>query len=271
MNTPESPALSSLWDGLSGHLLASFYEVAKLGEGGDAAWGRIDGKTDPTTVYAPLSEANLEMALNWQSPFEQAGVESRAPALMAMLQSGALQPVVSTIFGHHGDESEDSITGGFGAKVGAMLSRFEGRTGMTKLNSTQVFTGMPPVKIQVTALFRAWRDARSEVDTPYNKLMQWALPIGLSKDGSILARAVQAVRGEMDWVDALMPSYAPTRIGMTYKRRTYAPLVIEAIGLPMSSPVNANGEYIELSVPLTLCTLTALDRADWVNAQQQSM
>ena len=50
---------------------------------------------------------------------------------------------------------------------------------------------------------------------------------------------------------------------MTYKGRTYAPLVIESIGQPISSPVDSNGRYVELLVPMTLCSLTALDRADW--------
>ena len=51
-------------------------------------------------------------------------------------------------------------------KSNDLLKQFEGRTGITKLNSTQVFTGMPPVKIQVTALLRAWRDSASEVEAP---------------------------------------------------------------------------------------------------------
>ena len=35
-----SPVLTSVWDGLSSHLIASFYEVAKVGE---HAWDRIEG------------------------------------------------------------------------------------------------------------------------------------------------------------------------------------------------------------------------------------
>ena len=93
----DANALTSLWDGLSPHLIATFYEVAKIGDGG--SWGRITDKTDPIAVMAPLIEANMEIALNWQSPFEQSGPESKAPALMAMLQSGALQPIVDSVMG----------------------------------------------------------------------------------------------------------------------------------------------------------------------------
>ncbi len=254
-------ALTSIWDGLSPHLIATFYEVAKTG---DDAWDRIEGKTDPIAVMAPLTDANLEMVLNWQSPFEQAGPESKAPALMAMLQSGALQPVVDAVMGKSKEGSAQQ-------KSNEFLKQFEGRTGITKLNSTQVLNGMPPVKITVTALFRAWRDSASEVEAPFNKLMEWALPIELSKDGSVLARAAETAKGDMGYVEALMPSKAPTRVALKYKGRIFSPLVIESIGMPLNSPVDASGRFVQLAVPMTLCTLTALDRKDWSNAAIVSM
>jgi len=259
---PQAPVLSSLWDGLSEHLIASLYEVGKIGQ----RWGKIEGKTDPVTVKAPLIDANMEMSLNWQSPFEQAGPESRAPALMAMLQSGALMPVVNALMPQNTD-TENSVLAPLAQHASAFLQPFEGRTGITRLNSTQVFSGMPPVKITVTALFRAWRDARQEVMQPYDKLMQWALPVELSNDGSLLARVVDTARGQSDYVNALMPSRSPTRIGLTWKGRTWMPLVIESIGLPLSSPIDQRGDYVELAVPLTLCSLTALDRSDWINSK----
>jgi len=249
-------ALSSIWDGLSPHLIASFFEVAKIG---DDTWGRVTNKTDPVTVMAPLGDASMEIVLNWQSPFEQAGPESKAPALMAMLQSGALQPIIDAVIGKKGDASG----GGAQQKSNDFLKQFEGRTGITKLNSTQVFNGMPPVKITVTALFRAWRDPVSEVEAPFNKLAEWSLPIELSKDGSVLARAAETVKGGMGYIEALMPSKSPTRIAMRYKGRIFSPLVIESIGMPLNSPVDANGKFVELVVPMTLCTLTAIDRKDW--------
>lgn len=252
-----APSLGSVWDGLSPHLIASFYEVAKTGED---SWGQIADKTDPIVVRGPLVDSNLEAVLNWQSPFEQAGPESKAPALFAMLQSGALQPIVDSLNPFKQKSASDPQKQ---QQTGAFLKQFEGRTGITKLNSTQVFNGMPPVKITVTVLFRAWRDAASEVETPFNKMMEWALPIELAKDGSLLSRAVETAKGTMGYAEALLPSKSPTRIAMKYKGRLYSPLVIESIGMPMNSPVDASGQYVELAVPMTLCTLTALDRADW--------
>ena len=250
--TQAGQVLGSKWDGLSPHLLASFFMV----ENKDGAWSR--SQSDLATVVAPLTEASLEMALNWQSPFEAAGPETKAPALMAMLSSGALQPVVEAVLG-----GKDSTPGGAQQKSNEFLQKFEGRTGITRLNSTQVFAGMPPIKIQVNALFRAWDDPAREVEAPVEKLIQWALPIELSKDGSILARAAKTARGEMSFVEALFPSAAPVRVGMTYKGRTYSPMVIESIGKPLDAPVDRNGRHVELVIPMTLCSLTALDREMW--------
>lgn len=248
---------TSHWDGLSPHLIATFYEVARNNDG---IW---EMASDTPLVKAPLAESNMELTLNWQSPFENAGPESKAPTLLAMLQSGALQPLVDAAFGGGKKDGNAVDASAAQQKSNEFLKQFEGRTGITKLNSTQVFTGMPPVKIQVTALFRAWRNPKSEVHDPVEQLVQWSLPQQLSADGSVLARAVQAAKGEMDYIDALLPSKAPVQVAMHYKGRTYSPMVIESIGQPIGSPVDANGRYTEMQIPMTLCTLTAIDGIDW--------
>lgn len=256
----DSNSLSSLWDGLSPHLIASFYEIKRDKDG---VWTRQNA--DPVTVHAPLSESSMEISLSWQSAFEHAGPESRAPTLLAMLQSGAILPIIDAFIGDKKSNDEAaSLAVQAQQKSNDFIKQFEGRTGITKLNSTQVFNGMPPVKFQVTALFRAWRDPFAEVEAPFNKLMEWSLPVKLSPDGSVLARSAQAVKGNTGFIDALVPSIAPTTVAMKYKGRIYSPLVIEAVTDPISSPVDANGRYVEKAVTMTLATLTAIDRDDWV-------
>lgn len=237
--------LTSVWDGLNEHLIAKFYEV--------------DRKMNPignVEVWAPLIEANLEMVFSWNSQFENVGAQNTSIANMAT--SGAF-----------GDIAEALKTGNGGWVDGLLdeaeknAKRFEGRTGITKLNSTQIFTGMQPVKIPVTALFRAWRDPQMEVELPTDQLMAWALPIELAPDGSIIARAIAVARGKGDISDAPLPSKSPTMIAMLYKGRTYGPLVIESIGQPISAPIDDQGRFVSLCVPMTLCSLTAIDRSDW--------
>ncbi len=244
--------LSSVWEGLNPHLLCYFFECDKEGN-----------QSGDTMVKAPLTESNIDMALNWQSPFEQSGAEAMKPSMFAMLQSGELAGTI--------DAATNLASGVIGKDKAAavqqkskdFISQFEGRTGITRLNSIQTFASMPPVKIQVTALFRAWMDAQSEVEEPVDQLVKWALPIELARDGA-LANSMKAVSGDMKLSEALLPSKAPCLIGITYKNRTYAPLVIENIGIPIGSPITSMGNYIEMSVPMTLCTLTALDRNDYL-------
>lgn len=241
--------LSSIWDGLSPHLIASFYKLEKNSSG---AWVPA---TDGVVVKATLIESNMEVTLNWQSPFENAGADNGIPTISAMLQSGAIKPYIDAL-GLSGGKTED------------LAKSLEGRTGITKLNSTQVFTGMPPVKIQVTALFRAWLDPAKEVEVPFSKLMEWALPEYLAPEGAILSLAA-AAKNDTSKIEALLPSKVPSCIALSYKGRVYSPLVIESIAHPMGSPIDTDGRYVELVIPMTLCTLTAFDRADWAKSLQR--
>lgn len=246
--------LKSNWDDLNDHLIAKFYEVDRKGK----SIGNVE-------VWAPLTEANLEMALGWASQFENVGAQNAAPTASGMLGSGAIQ-----------DSLSNAKTGNTGwinqalEKSEGKIKKFEGLTGVTKLNSTQIFMGMQPVRIPVTALFRAWIDPVREVEAPIDQLVNWALPIELAPDGSMIGRAIAAARGKGQLTDVALPSKAPTMIAMRYKGKTYAPLVIESIAQPISSPVDSQGKHVSMLVPMTLCSLSAIDRADWANWQIRS-
>ena len=78
---------TSLWDGLSRHLVGSFTTMQQE----NGKWVTMPSEG---VVKAAITEAQLDVSLNWQSPFESAGPESRAPMLMALLQSGQIQPLI---------------------------------------------------------------------------------------------------------------------------------------------------------------------------------
>ena len=246
--------LSSSWDGLSPHLIASIHEVKRDGGGHYSPAGG-------ETVSCPLVNAQLEVSLTWQSPFESSGAESKAPVLMAMLQSGALQPVVDAVMG-----AAESATGAdlssARATANSNMRAMMGRTGITKLNSTQIFSGMPPARVTATAIFRAYADPVREVESPMAQLVSWALPEELSDEGSIIARLANPDSG---WIETLMPSASPSLVSLTYKGRTYSPMVIESIGVPLDSPIDRDGRFVSLQLPITFATLTAIDRNDWQN------
>jgi len=244
--------LSSFWDGLSSHLIASFYPVERVGQSRN--WQMVP---DAQSVRAPLQECNLDVSLGWQSPFENVG-QSAMPSLKAMLSSGAMQ----------------AWTGDPGGAASKFVGKFEGRTGITKLNSTQVFAGMTPLKFSVVALFRAWSDPAREVLAPINQLTQWALPGALADDGPLMAllegikQTAQGKPLDEGAARALLPSLAPSKIAMRYKGFTYAPMVIESISLPLASPVDADGNCVDMAVPMTICSLAAIDQKDWERAGQ---
>lgn len=242
---------SDSFTGLSPHLIASIYPMKRVGDGAD--WAR---DYDYEAFEAPLTQASLDMAVTWQSPFEGSGVESRFPALAQMAQAGMFSGVLQAV-GHalpKGMERTQALID----DLDNSAKKLVGKSGVTKLNSTQVFSGAPPVKIQVTAFLRAFRDSWREVEEPLKKLQEWTLPRHLAKDGVM----AEFIKSGYD-VLALMPSEVPTIVGFTYKTRIFQPMVIESVSDPLDAPIDHHGYRISAAVQITLCSLTALDRKDW--------
>lgn len=237
--------LGSMWDGLSPHLIAKIYEVDSKGS----------MVPDSPIIYAPFAgDVTLDIEFNWQSPFEGSGSDGAAPTLTAGLQSGAWAEIAKQL----GEAVGIDTSGLSGAAKEA-----EGRSGMTKLNSTQIFTGMPPLRIQGELLFRAWADPTREVEEPINQLMMWALPKKLAEVGTMATAAVDYATKDKGLMESMMPSQVPSLLAITYKGRTYGPVVIERIQMPLSSPIDSAGQFTQMKLPITIASLRAYDRDDW--------
>lgn len=258
------------WDGINQHLIASIYEVDPNG----------DPLYENGSILRCLfvDDANLEATFDWRSPFENSGSDSLSPSLSAMLQSGTIQPIIESVRGMLSSEEREKFDkaapGGFSDKATAAVEHARGRTGITKLNSTQVFTGMAPIKLNVTIMLRAWRDPQTEVEDPMNLLMDWALPRYLAPEGTLLTAALDWAgsknRTAKSLVEAALPSEVPALLAVRYKQRVFAPLVIESIGLPLNSPSDRYGRFVQIQIPVTFATLTAWDGAGWQGAQPQN-
>jgi hypothetical protein len=180
-----------------------------------------------------------------------------------MLQSDSLTSLAQAL------SSIDIVknnAGDLGKAAVDFLRDVEGRASITKLNSTQVYVGSAPVKITLTAHFRAFSDARTEVRDPIQQLREWAVPQVLAADG-LIANAVKSTGSLKSGVarkviETLYPSRGPQIIGMRYGDASYLPLVIESISEPLTNPRSSEGVMVSSSVQLTLATLTALDRRD---------
>ncbi|EXJ14872.1 hypothetical protein [Imhoffiella purpurea] len=259
---------------LNKHLIASIYPVDRGGNPKIDLGTNATGSIKDGEVRAMVTEATMEVSLGWQSPFEQWGPEATSPTLMALVQSGTLDDLKNLIGGFF-----DGWLGGIIDKItdpgdwASLVNEGVGRTGMTKMNSTQVFTGMPPIKINATLLFRAWSNPKTEVEAPFDTLMGWALPQCLQRD-SILSGLLNGDAPKCPGADGsafdiarFLPSLTPKMVGLTYKGRTYSPLVIESVGFPMDSPSTADGRYVELLVPVTFATWQVYDANDWSNVR----
>lgn len=236
-------ALTSQWGGLSPHLIASFFVVKRSVVNNRARWDRDDSKAE---VRAAITDGNVETTLNWQSPFENMGPDQKLSTFSALIQADGFSSWISQLKAlFPNSDTVDSLQ--------AKASSLEGRSNLTKLNSTQVFTGMPPLKISVTAHFRAFSDAATEVRDPMNQLMEWAVPRSIAPD--IISDP------------KLFPSEVPETLGMKFADMLFAPIVIESIPFPLTGPRDENGVLTHASMALQLASLTAWDKDDWINAR----
>ncbi|MEN9865418.1 MAG: hypothetical protein RL748_1008 [Pseudomonadota bacterium] len=254
--------LGSQWGSLNAHLIARFFPVKRKDQG--TGWEQDSRRAvsvaqgyqvdNGLEVHAPISDGNLDMTLNWHSPFEGAGADAKAPALSAQLQSGALTPILQAFQGLFGVSNSNPAA----LSANDFLESAFGRTGITKLNSTQVFNGMPAVRFSVTAHFRAFENAIDEVQAPIRALENWAVPQFLSEKGLIAGAISSTAKG----IETLFPSKSPQLIGMRYADMLLMPLVIERVSRPFTGPRTDNGKLAACSVQLDLATLAAFDQRD---------
>lgn len=244
-------AARQTWGRLNPKLLAQLYACDK--EGNMVETGYVAG---------PISDDNLEIGLNWQSPFENSGPETKVPSIMALLQSGQAATVINAlqVSGVLGTSEELNTIADNAKRAAAAL---EGRTGITKVNSRQVFSGMPPVKVSMTLHLRAMVDTQSELMAQYERLLSWSLPQQLAED-SYLTGIIRQGGDVTEMVKALFPSEAPRMVSLNYGPLAFPPMVVEHVSHPLSAPQAKNGQWVYLPVQVTLATLTAMDRQDLV-------
>lgn len=200
---------------------------------------------DQPEVKAPISDSNIELTGNWQSPFENVGPDQKFSSFSAMLQAGGFAALL--------EQLRAAMPGNSLAESAAnQAAKLEGRSNLTKLNSTQIYSGMPPVKIPVTAHFRAFADPKKEVMDPLNQLIRWHLP---KKIGKSLIEERE-----------LFASEVPQIIGIKYGDVILAPVVIENLTYPFTGPRSRDGVLTHAAVNMQIATLTALDKQDWEEA-----
>jgi len=263
--------LKSEWGELSPALLASIFPCDR--DGTQLAGADV--------VVSPPTEASIELSANWHSPFENMGPESKAPALMAMLQTGMLTNAFMALTGASAALlGSDKVAGNYAGVRDALTRGADwvdqqfsdaaedvfGMTGMTKLNATQVYTGSAPVKISLSLLFRAFRNTQAEVQDPIDALASWQLPLNLSVEGSITG-AIRGLSTGQGLLKSVFPSRAPRFVGLRFAGYLFSPLVIESLSMPLTGPMTRDAGALQRQVQLSLASTTALDADDWRRAR----
>lgn len=210
-------------------------------------------------VSAPVKDGTVDYQFNWTSPFESMNPDSKSPSYMAAIQAGGAAQVLQTatafLKANDLDKYVPAAVDSGAAFAQKVSEASKGRTGITKMNSRQVFSGNAPVKVQLTLVFRAAQDPKTEVVEPIRKLLKMAHPEKLADS---YLDALESLNGTIKAgmtpervAQTLFPSEAPGFVSLTYKGETYAPMVIESISKPMTAPYSTMGDlFVELQITL---------------------
>lgn len=248
------------WGRLSKGLLAEIYPLKKINRDG----GTFDFERAGASVFALLTEGQIEFSNNYTTPFESSNPETRLPNLMAMIQSGQLISAFGQIFG--GDKTQGFLDliglSGLVEQGGDLLQSLEGRTNLTKINSTEIYVSTSPLKMPLTLVLRAWEDAKTEVEDPIARLESWTLPEYLYDQGLLVSLANSGGTVE-EKVQSLWPSKVPPFVAIQYAGRTYKPLLIETISSPLVVERDPDLNRLFAQVTLSVTSRTALDAPTW--------
>ena len=259
----------SRWGEINKDLLAQIYTVDKHGV-----------RTGKMTVECAITEGNFDLVNQYSNPFSGANLDQKFPTLMGAIQSGvgvatlgslaqltadvtntAIKKVagsdnkllarlgqsINSLEAQLNQAVEGSLIDTIIEKTGQKIVSLEGKSNLTKVNSTMVYVSTEPIRLQLTLFFRAWENAKLEVEKPLKQLQQWALPVEL---------------GESLLTDGLFPSIAPPFIAISHAGNTYLPLLIESMSTPLVTERDRHMNRLAATVTLSLVSRTAWDAKD---------
>ncbi|WP_346314258.1 hypothetical protein [Acinetobacter sp. CWB-B33] len=211
--------------------------------------------TSKPTVRAFLVDGDKTMESQWQTPFENSNPELKMPMLMAGLQTG--QTITSM------GAAADSILGdtvSVAAKAAMkpmadFIKSVQGHTNLNKVNTTQVFLSTASVRLNLSLFFIAFRNAKIEVEEKIMQLESWSVPVHLSQ-GTVLTDVSE--QGAAGLFSGVIPPY----ISLTTHGKTYWPFILESVSAPIVTPIDEDGNRLNLAVNISIVSRTAWDADD---------
>ncbi|MFV5374588.1 hypothetical protein [Acinetobacter calcoaceticus] len=210
-------------------------------------------------IRALLTEGDKSIESQWQTPFENSNPELKMPMLMANLQTGQMLQAAATL----GENSPfisalSDMASGPLATAESALKSVEGRTNLTKVNTTQVFLSTSSVRLNLSIFFLAFSDAKSEVEDRIMQLEAWSLPVSLSSDSTLQ----NVINDSNTALEGLFSGVIPPFVSLTTHGKTYKPFIIESVSAPIVAPIDEKGNRLSLAVNISLMSRTAWDSKD---------
>ena len=237
INTPKDAEQATVYpseymQSLSKHKLIMIQECDK------------SGNASGTIIYGLLTDGDMSVESQWQTPFENSNPESKMPSLAAGLQTGTLVETISLLADKAlgaGDKVKDAAN-----SLG--MDGLEGKSNFTKTNSVQVFLSTSSLRLSLSLAFLAYKDAKLEVENQIEQLQKWALPKKLGN----------SIFQEM----SLFPTEIPPFVSVTYAGKTYKPFVIESVSAPIVAATDKDGNRLNATVSISLVSRSAIDSND---------
>lgn len=234
-------------------------------------------------VQVAFTEANLDHSADWGDPWANAGISSYLNNIANAAQSGVLTDVARALGpmrapSFEGDGLLDRAARALGIanltqnlvdrynatrdQAVAAANNLEGRSGLTKINSTLIFVAAKPVTLNATVLLKAFQNPAVEVEQPLAQLVGWLAPRKLG-DGSALVNLLKT--GSL--FDTAFPSLTPTMVSLRFGGIRLAPMVITAISEPLTAPRTASGARAAVVFQMAMQSLAAWDAEDHRNSR----
>jgi len=250
---PERMNADPFWGRVSKHKFAEFNICTVSRDENNNEVITVD--SNQPTVRAFLVDGDKTMESQWQTPFENSNPELKMPMLMAGLQTG--QTVISmgaaapAILG----ETALAVTKSAMQPIADFVKSVQGHTNLNKVNTTQVFLSTASVRLNLSLFFIALSDAKIEVEEKIMRLESWAVPAKLSQ-GTVLTDVIE--QGVAGLFSGIIPPY----ISLTTHGKTYWPFILESVSAPIVTPIDEDGNRLNLAVNLSLMNRTAWDAED---------
>lgn len=250
---PERMNADPFWGTVSKHKFAEFNSCTVSRDENNNEVVTVD--SSQPTVRAFLVDGDKAMESQWQTPFENSNPELKMPMLMAGLQTGQTIISMGTAAPAILGDTASAVTKSAIQPIADFVKSVQGRTNLNKVNTTQVFLSTASVRLNLSLFFIALSDAKIEVEEKIMRLESWAVPAKLSQ-GTVLTDVIE--QGVAGLFSGIIPPY----ISLTTHGKTYWPFILESVSAPIVTPIDEDGNRLNLAVNLSLMSRTAWDADD---------